>query len=214
MNYLFIDTETGGLDPKAHALLSMAVVAFRIHEGKLAPLEGEASFREFDVQIAPHPETDVRLSALRVQGISWAALDDPMRLDECEALTRFGEWLAQLPTATTYDWPIWAHNAEFDRNFVSAAIRRSTPRNTLLSPLCGRDSQWSCTRYEAQNLVSKRCMNRPEGNGPIKAGYSLDALCRHFGIDRSSRTAGHGALTDARLGARVLAKLLRVGGTL
>lgn len=206
MNFVFLDTETGGLEQGSCALLSIGAVALRISEGKLLPLEGDSKPREFEVSLKPHPKTSVGAIALGVQGIGWSDLEASHRLDESEGLTRLGEWLSGLPIPTTYDWPIWCHNAEFDRGFLSAAIWRSTPKNYLLTPLCGRDATWGCTRYMAQALAARGLM------APRPANFKLDTLCQKFGIPLDSRKDGHGALVDAKLGARVLEKLLALEG--
>lgn len=211
MNLIVLDTETGGLSPDDCALTSIGVVALRLENGRLMPLEGDEKPREFEVLIRPCPTLRLEAKALEVQGITREELmSDPKRVTEAEALEDFARWLAAC--GFTPGWPIWAHNAEFDRNHLGAAIRRRVQSGNLKA-LCGRDSTWACTRYEAQNAVALRCMERPKGDGgKVKPGFSLDSLCHHFGIGTESREAGHGALVDAKLCARVLAKLAAVGG--
>jgi 3' exoribonuclease, RNase T-like len=211
MNFIFLDTETGGLDSKVHSLLSIAAVYGEITGTGLTVLS------EFAVQVLPETGTAVDPYALLgVQNLLWADLDEDLvetRLSEKDALTRLGRWLA---TDTAEGVSIFAHNAEFDRNFISAAVRRSGQASPYLRPLVGRDTRWSCTRYLAEALIAFKCMDLPKGGtlpdgNAVKPGVSLDALCLHFGLE-GREGDGHGALEDARLGAHVLEKLARLAG--
>jgi DNA polymerase-3 subunit epsilon len=82
--------------------------------------------------------------------------------------------------------PLVIHNSAFDMGFVNAELRRL---GRPLLPL-----------GQAVDTVS---MARQRFPG---APASLDALCRRFGIDNSSRTL-HGALLDAQLLAEVYLEL-------
>lgn len=209
MNFIYIDLETGGFDHKLHSLLSIGAVYGEITG------EGLTILSEFHSLILPAPGTSVCVDALRVQGLTWGDLDDSQyeeRVYEYEGLARLSEWLHQHDAARL---PIFAHNAPFDRDFLSTAIRRSAYKNTVLAPLVGRDARWSCTRFLAESLVAFKCMELPLGGTlpdgkEVKPGVSLDALCLHFGLEL--REGGHDALGDARLGAQVLGKLARIAG--
>jgi DNA polymerase III epsilon subunit-like protein len=219
MNIIVIDTETGGLEPEGTALTSIGALALRLEGQRLLPLEGHERISEFETAIRPDPGLKLSDKALEVQGLTRAqVMEGEGRIPESTALALLAKWLIEAGFDGNV-WPIWAHNAEFDRNHLGAAIRRSVPRSSpvvahqLLRGLCGRDSTWACTRYEAQNAVALRCMDRPKGDGgEIKPGFTLDACCHHFEISLESRKSGHGALVDAKLCARLLAKLVAVGG--
>jgi DNA polymerase III epsilon subunit-like protein len=107
--------------------------------------------------------------------------------------------------------PIWAHNADFDRGFISAlASRNDLPKDHLVRQLAGRDSRWSCTRYLAEYLVQKGRMEmprKPDGT----ASVSLDPLMERLGIP-GRQTEAHDAHEDVRLGVVVLDALLRRDG--
>ena len=214
-----IDTETGGLETEGVALTSIGAIALRLENGRLLPLEGDEKIRELELAIRPDPGLRLTDKALEVQGLTRAeVMEGEGRIPESVALARLAQWLIEAGFEGGA-WPLWAHNAEFDRGQLGAAIRRSVPRSSpcvphqLLRNLCGRDSTWACTRYEAQNAVALRCMDRPKGDGgDIGPGFTLNACCHHFGISLESRQAGHGALVDAKLCARLLAKLIAVGG--
>ena len=71
------------------------------------------------------------------------------------------------------------HNAEFDMGFINFEL-----------DLIGRQ------RISEEQVLDTLQFARQELPGI--SGYSLDALCRHFGVDRSQRTK-HGAMLDAEL---------------
>jgi DNA polymerase III epsilon subunit-like protein len=212
MNIIVIDCETGGFDPDGTALTSIGALALRLEGQRLLPLEGHEKIHELEIAIRPCKSLKLSDKALEVQGLTRAeVMEGPGRVSEMTGLTRLSAWLSEVGFENG-TWPIWAHNAEFDRNHLGAAIRRRASSG-YLAEICGRDSTWACTRYEAQNAVALRCMDRPKGDGDkIKPGFTLDACCHHFGIPLDSRQAGHGALVDAKLCARLLAKLVVVGG--
>jgi DNA polymerase-3 subunit epsilon len=87
------------------------------------------------------------------------------------------------------DAPLVIHNASFDMKFVNSELHR-----------CGRKPLPHARAIDTIEIAKARIPG---------ARYSLDELCRRFGIDLSVRTK-HGALLDAELTARVYLEL--VGG--
>ena len=84
------------------------------------------------------------------------------------------------------DSNIVAHNAEFDRDFVNSELYEA-----YLSKI--PEERWICSLKLAR---SKLILNN----------YSLDSLCKHFGISLAHRKK-HGALIDARLAAQIYSRL-------
>jgi DNA polymerase III subunit epsilon len=84
------------------------------------------------------------------------------------------------------DDPLVIHNASFDMGFLNAELRRLKRRELPMS----------------QSVDTVRMARRRFPGAPA----SLDALCRRFDIDNSSRTY-HGALLDAELLAEVYLEL-------
>ncbi len=82
--------------------------------------------------------------------------------------------------------PLVIHNASFDMAFVNAEMRR-----------LGRPPLPFEQAVDTVSMARRRFPGAPA---------SLDALCRRFGIDNSSRTL-HGALLDAQLLADVYLEL-------
>ena len=84
------------------------------------------------------------------------------------------------------DDPLVIHNASFDMGFINAELRRLKRRELPMS----------------QSVDTVRMARHRFPGAPA----SLDALCRRFYIDNSSRTY-HGALLDAELLAEVYLEL-------
>lgn len=232
MKFLYIDTETGGLMPTLHALLSIGVVLGELTElgdpqdqrwarigdeqGLMTlPQNGLLVHSVFSRSILPARGTSVSLEALQVQGLEWWHLENTTyeeRIGEGEALVQLGEWLSHHEAQGL---PIFAHSADFDRGFLSTAIARSALKHDFLGELSGRNARWNCTRYLAETLVTFGRMPLPQGGTlpggkPVEPGVSLDALCLHLGLPL--RVGAHEALEDAQLGAAVLNHLARIGG--
>jgi DNA polymerase III subunit epsilon len=87
------------------------------------------------------------------------------------------------------DAPLVIHNASFDMKFVNSELHR-----------CGRKPLPHARAIDTIEIAKARIPG---------ARYSLDELCKRFGIDLSARSK-HGALLDAELTARVYLEL--VGG--
>jgi DNA polymerase-3 subunit epsilon len=126
-----------------------------------------------------NPDRDVPAEAQRVHGITDAFLADKPRFGE--VAEAFLEFLG--------DAPLVIHNAAFDLKFVNAEL----------------------ARIKREALPAGRAIDTIE-MAKVKipgARYSLDELCKRFGIDLTVREK-HGALLDAELTAQVYLEL--VGG--
>jgi DNA polymerase III subunit epsilon len=123
------------------------------------------------------PERDIPEESARVHGIT---------LDKVEGKPVFAGIIDEL-LEFIGDAPLVIHNAEFDLKFLNAEFERVG--RPLLEPSRGIDTI----------AMAKR---RFPG-----ARYSLDELCRRFGIDLSGRTM-HGARIDTELLAEVYLELL------
>jgi DNA polymerase-3 subunit epsilon len=126
-----------------------------------------------------NPEREVPVSAFEIHGLSTEFLARHPLFAEI-----CDEFLAFID-----DSQLVIHNAAFDLGFVNAELRRVN--RALLHPSRAIDTV---------DLARRKFPG---------AQASLDALCRRFGVDNSSRTK-HGALLDAELLAEVYLEL--VGG--
>lgn len=124
-----------------------------------------------------NPERDIPEEARRVHGLSSEFLRQHPVF--ANVVEPFLEFIA--------DAPLVIHNAEFDLGFLNAELSRLD-----LPPL-----------EPARATDTVRLARRRFPGAPA----NLDALCRKFEIDRSTRTQ-HGALFDARLLSAVYLELI------
>ena len=123
-----------------------------------------------------HPERDIPDGASRVHGIL---------IGDLEGKPKFAE-VAQDILDFIGDAPLIAHNAQFDFGFMDAEFAR-----------IGKPKLDRARMIDTLVLAKTRFPGMPN---------SLDALCRRFDIDLSSRTT-HNALLDCKLLAEVYVEL-------
>ena len=123
-----------------------------------------------------HPERDIPDGASRVHGIL---------IGDLEGKPKFAE-VAQDILDFIGDAPLIAHNAPFDFGFMDAEFAR-----------IGKPKLDRARMIDTLVLAKTRFPGMPN---------SLDALCRRFDIDLSSRTS-HNALLDCKLLAEVYVEL-------
>ena len=124
-----------------------------------------------------NPEREVPIESQRVHGLSNGFLADKPLFAAVA-----DEFLAFIGDA-----PLVIHNASFDIKFINAELERvSRPRISL-------------SRAIDTIEIAKRKIPG--------ARYSLDELCKRFGVDLSARTK-HGALLDAQLTAEIYLELI------
>ena len=124
-----------------------------------------------------NPDRDMPVGAFQVHGLSEAFLADKPRFPEVA-----DDFLAFID-----DGALIAHNASFDMAFLNAELQRAG------RPLIPGD-----------RVIDTLALARRKFPG---ANNGLDALCRRFNVDNSSRTL-HGALLDAELLAEVYLELI------
>jgi DNA polymerase-3 subunit epsilon len=124
-----------------------------------------------------NPERPMPEEAFAIHGLSDVFLDDQLPMSD--VAEAFLEFIG--------DAPLVIHNADFDMRFINAELT-ALDRPTL-------------PKTRAIDTVT---MARNAFPG---APASLDALCKRFGIDNSSRSL-HGALLDAQLLAEVYLELI------
>lgn len=116
-----------------------------------------------------NPERSMPAEAYGVHGLSAEFLGDkPLFGDVADEILEF-----------IGESRLVVHNAEFDLGFINHEL-----------DLIGRQPILPEQVLDTLQLARREL--------PGISGYSLDALCRHFGVDRSQRTK-HGAMLDAEL---------------
>lgn len=124
-----------------------------------------------------NPDRDMPQEAFDVHGLSEEFLSDKPRFTEVAAA--FLEFIG--------DAKLVIHNASFDMKFLNAELT------------------WAgLSRIPFDQAIDTLAIARRKFPG---SPASLDALCRRFGIDNSSRTL-HGALLDSEILAEVYLELI------
>jgi DNA polymerase-3 subunit epsilon len=129
------------------------------------------------LQFYLNPERDVPIESQRVHGISGEFLQDKPLFSAI--VDELLEFLS--------DSPLVIHNASFDMRVLNAELARVSRPPLHIS------------RAIDTIEIAKRKIPG--------ARYSLDELCKRFGVDLSARTK-HGALLDADLTAQIYLELL------
>ena len=124
-----------------------------------------------------HPERDIPEEAARVHGLS---------LEKLEGAPVFAEITDEFLSFIS-DAPLVIHNAEFDLKFLNAEFER-----------LGKPPLPASRGIDTIALAKRRFPG---------TRYSLDELCRRFGIDLTLR-AKHGARIDTELLAQVYLELI------
>lgn len=174
---LAIDVETGGLDPARHPILSFAAWP----NWKQEP---------FYRLVLPGEDAPIDPDATLVNGYSRELWKKSGAAPIAEVMEDFRGWLVARPGCVFSVTPL-AHNAGFDRSFLSAACRGLK----IPEPFPHR---WECS--QATLLAARRA-------GIVGPGASsLDALADLSG---QHRPAVHDADVDARVCLRGYLWLLR-----
>jgi DNA polymerase-3 subunit epsilon len=126
-----------------------------------------------------NPEREVPIESQRVHGLSNDFLADKPLF--AHVVDEFLEFIG--------DAPLVIHNASFDIKFINAELAR-----------VGRAPIPLHRAIDTIEIAKRKIPG---------ARYSLDELCKRFGVDLSARTK-HGALLDAQLTAEIYLEL--VGG--
>lgn len=152
------------------------------------PLNGDRVVEIGCVELINHVATDRHFHcylnperAMPAEAFAVHGLSDAFLADKPRFAEIVGDFLAFLGEA-----PLVIHNAAFDLGFLNAELQRLG--HPPLPPERGIDTL---------KIARQRFPGAPA---------SLDALCKRFEIDLSERGL-HGALTDARLLARVYLEL-------
>ena len=124
-----------------------------------------------------NPQRPVPADASRVHGLTDDFLSDKEIFED--VVDAFLEFIGESR--------LIIHNAEFDMGFINHELVLAG------RPRIPDDRAFDTLQFARSEL-------------PAAGGYSLDALCRYFNIDRSERVK-HGALLDAELLAEVYIRL-------
>lgn len=196
--YIYVDTETGGLDPKRNGLTEIAAIGF---DFDLETCRVD-NLVEWNRLIRPEPTLSYTPYALGIQDRTLQYLN-LVGVDERIALVEFEEFvLSQLTHSHTDDYQntLMAHYAQFDYDFIAEVSRRFDNRRdsaAIFKP--GKRCEWVCTKSMFRMLY---------GLGIVTTSSSgLDDLVRYYGINLPGKE--HQALTDAKRGIEIFRHMVR-----
>lgn len=180
MREIVLDTETTGFEPESGDRL--------VEIGCLELLNHMPTGKTFHVYI--NPERSMPSDAFKVHGIGPDLLEPPQTPEKGQVTLRDKKVFkahAQDFLDFIQDSKLVIHNAAFDMKFLNAEL------GWLGLPKISNDRA-----VDTLAIARRKFPGSPA---------SLDALCRRFGIDNSSRTL-HGALLDSEILAEVYLELI------
>lgn len=108
-NYIAVDVETTGLDPKESSLVSIGAI----------DIETGAKFYE---ECRIWDGAYVSETALKINGFTREGITDPKKKTEAQIVAKFFQWLRECPMMV-------AHNGYFDWDFIDQAAKRGDLKN-------------------------------------------------------------------------------------
>lgn len=198
MKLLYLDTETGGLDPKANPALQISGIIEL--DGKIA--------QEFDLRLRPHPSAVISPEALRINKLDPERLHDPDRLEPIDAYKRLKSiFLTYIDKYDRSDkFYLVGQNVHFDYGFLLALWERNG------DPYLG-----SFIHYHKIDLIALTAALRLAGKLPTDErlpSMKLEALCHYFQMPEQT----HDSMSDIRQTREIFGRYVRFlqshGGTL
>lgn len=180
MREIVLDTETTGFEPsEGHRIVEIGAIELFNH------LPTGRTYHQYI-----NPERDMPREAFEVHGIGPDLLIPPETPRPGAVILKdkpVFRLVAQSFLDFIGDARLVIHNAAFDMRFLNAEL------------------EWAgLTRLETSRAIDTLLMARSRFPG---SPASLDALCRRFGVDNSSREK-HGALLDSEILAEVYLELI------
>ena len=180
MREIVLDTETTGFEPETGDRI-VEIGAVELHNHM-------PTGRTYHQYI--NPERSMPQEAFEVHGIGHDLLEPPQEAKPGNVTLKDKPVFAEIGDAFLEfvgDAKLVIHNASFDMKFLNAELK------WMNRPLLPNDQA-----VDTLAIARKKFPGSPA---------SLDALCRRFGIDNSSRTL-HGALLDSEILAEVYLELI------
>ena len=182
---IFIDTETGGVNPEKAALIQLSGI-IRIDKKDV---------EKFNFFIKPFENSEVNEKALEVQGRTLEELKTDKYVEEKEVYKQFVNLLDKY--IDKYDrtdkFIVAGYNVRFDVDILKAFFQRHG-NNFLFSYL---DSSMLDPLYSIRLLQIAEIL-------PILENNKLETWCKHFGIELKA----HDSLEDIEATKKLIGKLI------
>lgn len=182
---IFIDTETGGVNPEKAALIQLSGI-IRIDKKDV---------EKFNFFIKPFENSEVNEKALEVQGRTLEELKTDKYVEEKEVYKQFIKLLDKY--IDKYDrtdkFIVAGYNVRFDVDVLKAFFQRHG-NNFLFSYL---DSSMLDPLYSIRLLQIAEVL-------PVLENNKLETWCKHFGIELKA----HDSLEDIEATKKLIGKLI------
>lgn len=182
---IFIDTETGGVNPEKAALIQLSGI-IRIDKKDV---------EKFNFYIKPFENSEVTEKALEVQGRTLEELKTDKYVEEKEVYKQFINILDKY--IDKYDrtdkFIVAGYNVRFDVDILKAFFQRHR-NNFLFSYL---DSSMLDPLYSIRLLQIAEIL-------PVLENNKLETWCKHFGIELKA----HDSLEDIEATKKLIGKLI------
>ena len=182
---IFIDTETGGVNPEKAALIQLSGI-IRIDKKDV---------EKFNFYIKPFENSEVTEKALEVQGRTLDELKTDKYVEEKEVYKQFINLLDKY--IDKYDrtdkFIVAGYNVRFDVDILKAFFQRHG-NNFLFSYL---DSSMLDPLYSIRLLQIAEVL-------PVLENNKLETWCKHFGIELKA----HDSLEDIEATKKLIGKLI------
>lgn len=182
---IFIDTETGGVNPEKAALIQLSGI-IRIDKKDV---------EKFNFFIKPFENSEVTEKALEVQGRTLEELKTDKYVEEKEVYKQFINLLDKY--IDKYDrtdkFIVAGYNVRFDVDILKAFFQRHG-NNFLFSYL---DSSMLDPLYSIRLLQIAKIL-------PVLENNKLETWCKHFGIELKA----HDSLEDIEATKKLIGKLI------
>jgi putative exonuclease len=182
---IFIDTETGGVNPEKAALIQLSGI-IRIDKKDV---------EKFNFYIKPFENSEVTEKALEVQGRTLEELKTDKYVEEKEVYKQFIKLLDKY--IDKYDrtdkFIVAGYNVRFDVDVLKAFFQRHG-NNFLFSYL---DSSMLDPLYSIRLLQIAEVL-------PVLENNKLETWCKHFGIELKA----HDSLEDIEATKKLIGKLI------
>jgi len=181
---LFIDTETGGLDPSTHSLLTVAIGV--VKEGNLLEL------REWSIK---HGTYNVTAGAMAVNKINLQEHDAASTDKEAVALEIL-EFISKYCSKESKGVLV-GQNTVFDKNFLEAFFAGLKNRNAI----------WDYRKIVSHRYIDLMSITAFLNDADVlnTPGLKLDDLISELGLKAESR---HTAIDDVRVTYEAYCKML------
>ncbi|WP_338937650.1 3'-5' exonuclease [Fusobacterium pseudoperiodonticum] len=182
---IFIDTETGGVNPEKAALIQLSGI-IRIDKKDV---------EKFNFYIKPFENSEVNEKALEVQGRTLEELKTDKYVEEKEVYKQFIKLLDKYIDKydTTDKFIVAGYNVRFDVDILKAFFQRHG-NNFLFSYL---DSSMLDPLYSIRLLQIAEVL-------PVLENNKLETWCKHFGIELKA----HDSLEDIEATKKLIGKLI------